>query len=33
MAGLNTVIFVGTFAALIAWSVWYVARAKRAKST
>ncbi len=30
MVGLSTVLFVGTFAALIAWNVWYVARARSA---
>jgi hypothetical protein len=29
MVGLSTALFVATFAALIAWNVWYVARARR----
>jgi hypothetical protein len=29
MVGLSTALFVGTFAALIGWNVWYVARARR----
>jgi hypothetical protein len=29
MVGLSTVLFVATFAALISWNVWYVARARR----